>query len=118
MQDTAARGRDRLVIDAEGAPLLVVEARRAKYAMGVTIDEAGEEDAADLLGPLCAGSLLARAHPGDSVLVDQNGGILEDFDVGHLAPPAGARRPATCHHLPRADEECLQSRSPLIGKRI
>ena len=99
---------------------MIVQPRTAKDAVRMTIDEAGKQHAPDFLGPDVgsARSLMARAYPRDAVALDQYGGILQDFDVRHLAAAAGAGRSSTGHNLPGADEQRLQSRSPLIGRRM
>jgi len=61
---------------------------------------------------------FARTHPSDALAVDEDGRIAEDFDLGHLAPAARARGTTTGHDLPRADEQRLQSRFSVMGRRI
>ncbi len=59
-----------------------------------------------------------RPNPGDSLAVDENRGVGEYFDLRHLSSAAGARRAATRHDLPRANEQCLQSRFSFSGRRM
>ena len=85
----------------------------------MTIDETWEQDTIDFHDVRAAAwSLGARSDPRNAVAVDKHGRIGQHFDVRHFTPPAGARRTATRHDLPRADEQRLQSRSPppAIGK--
>jgi len=56
--------------------------------------------------------------PGDAIAIDQNRRVLKDLHRGHFAPAAGAGRPATRHDLTRADQQGLQSRSSIMGKRM
>src|SRR5712691_13141362 len=86
--------------------------------MRVAIDESGEYDTADLdtrVRPRCVGT---GPNPGDSLAVDENRGVGEYLDRRHLLSAARARRAATRHDLPRADEQCLQSRSSFSGRRM
>src|SRR6266700_2817633 len=65
-------------------------------------------------------SFGARTDPGDSLAVDQHGGVLEHLEVRHFTTTAGTGRSAARHDLPGADEEGLQAcASPSrIGRRI
>jgi hypothetical protein len=64
------------------------------------------------------GRLAPWPHPADAVSVDQHRGIAEHLDLGHLAPAARACRPAAGNDLTRADEQGLQSRSSVSGRRM
>ncbi|HLQ58555.1 MAG TPA: hypothetical protein VK113_03490 [Gemmatimonadales bacterium] len=55
--------------------------------------------------------VLPRPHPRDPLTVNQYRSVGEYLDVRHFSPPARARRAATRHDLPRADQQRFQSRS-------
>ncbi len=124
LQDPAAGGSNGLVVLAERPALVIVEPRHPEHRVGVTIDEAREEDALDLLdqgvlSPLVrAAQLAVRADGGDAAALDSHRGVGEDFELGELRPPAGARRTAAGDDLPGPDEQGTQSEASRIGRRI
>src|SRR2546427_7182411 len=79
----------------------------------VAIDETGEQNAGDFLAAYAGvrRRVGTRPHPRNAVALDEHGRIAQHFDVRHFWPPAGPRRTATRHDLPRADQQRLQSRS-------
>ena len=119
MQNPAARRSDRLVVYAKRATLLIIEPRGAEYRVRMAVNESGKNDAADFddVSGL-VGSLRARTDPGDARAVDEDRRITQHFDLGHLAPASRTRRTTTRDHLARADEQRLQSRFSLMGRRI
>ena len=124
-EDAAAGRGDGLVIEAQRAAFVIVQAGRAEDAVRVTIDEAGKQDTGKLDRSYGRSMLRpdrrfpTRAHPRDAIPIDQDCGVRQDLRVRHLAPAACARRPPARHHLPRADEQCLQSGvlPSIIGRR-
>ena len=97
---------------------MIIEAGCAKHAVRMAIDEAGEDDAADLDDTIRFRRVLSTADPGEMIAVDQDGSVAENLDLRHFAPAPGASGPATCHDLPGADQQRLQSRSSFMGSRM
>src|SRR2546425_1005781 len=90
-----------------------------EYRVRMAVDESGKNDAAhfdDVSG--LVGSLRAGTDPGDALAVDEDRRIAQHFDLGHLAPASSTRRTTTGDHLARADEQRLQSRFSLMGRRM
>src|SRR3989441_6769689 len=98
----------------------------------MAVDQAGEQDPGDLHHVDCGlrnaecgmevASVGARTDPGDSLAVDQHGGVLQDLQVRQFTTAAGTSGSATSHDLPGTYEEGLQSCAPpspsCIGKRM
>ena len=122
LQDPAPGGGDGPVVFAERPTLLIVEPRRSEHGVSVTIHEAGEEDALhfldDIVGLMRAAQLVVGADGGDAAAVDADGRVGEDFQLGELRPPAGARRTAAGDDLPGADEQRAQSVASCMGRRM
>src|SRR5207244_10781428 len=99
----------------------------AEPPVRVATDEAREQAARHfhhLPTPLHVASrkpqVLVPTDRRDSVPFDQHGGVVEDFNLGHLPATASPRRAATRDDLPRANEQGTQSPAPpsCIGSRI
>src|SRR5439155_19169431 len=72
LQDAAAGRGDRLVIDAERAAFVIIEAGCAEDAVGVAIDESGEDDAGHLHDPNGLRRILATTDPAEPRVLDQD----------------------------------------------
>src|SRR5436309_15203384 len=127
LENTSAPGGHGLVVFTQRPPLVIVEAWSAEYGVRVAVDEAGEEDARHLHHlptPLHVASrkpqVLVPTDRRDSVPFDQDGGVVQHFDLGQLGAPARPRRAATGDDLARANEQRAQSPAPpsRIGSRI
>ena len=120
LENAAASGRDRLVVLAEGAALVIVEAWRAKDGVGVAVDEAGVQHPRyfhRLHVAGCPSQLTIGTDRGDTIAVDEHGRVAKDFDLRHLATPARPRRAATGDDRPSPREQCAQSLASRIGRR-
>src|SRR3989441_1280583 len=121
LQDAAARRRDLLVVHAEGAPLVVVQARRAEHCVRVAIHEARVHHTADFHpfhGARCPSQVGVATNRGNAVTVDQDSGVGEDLELRHLPPAARPRPAAAGDDLTRADQQRPQSLASRIGSRM
>src|SRR2546425_10932432 len=94
--------------------LVSVERGPANPRVRVAIDEAREQDPRHFHHVDCGlrnaecgmevASFGARTDPGDSLAVDQHGGVLEHLEVRHFTTTAGTGGSAARHDLPGADE--------------
>ena len=123
LQDPATRRGDRLVVHPQRTTFVIVEARRAEYGVRVAVDKPGVHhpgDLHDLHPPFhVARSRLqvgTPAHGGNTLAVDQDRGIREDFELRHLAAAARPGRAATGDDLTCADQQRPQSPASRIGR--